>query len=103
MASHLQGTYPGPWQHAGVQKTCSHSPSSPPQLLVLQYTSPLDGHFLPVPSRCQYCLPSFFLIIIFIRLIAPGLSCGTQGPSLQLFVAEFLVVACKLLAVVWGV
>lgn len=39
MAGHLQGSYPGPWQHAGVQKTCSHSPPTP-QLLVLQYTSP---------------------------------------------------------------
>ena len=51
-------------------------------------------------------LPFFFflfLIIIFIYLIAPGLSCGTQDPSLQLLVVEFLVVACKLLAVAWGI
>ena len=64
MASHLQSTYPGPWQHARVQKTLVTSPL-PSQLLVLQYTSPLDGHFLPVPSRGQYCLPSFFFSSFF--------------------------------------
>ena len=78
-------------------------PPRPPNSWFFNTLLPLMDIFFQFPQDASTVFLPFFKIIICIRLIAPGLSCGTQDPSLQLLVAEFLVVACRLLAVAWGI
>ena len=78
-------------------------PPRPPNSWFFNTLLPLMDIFFQFPQDASTVFLPFFKIIICIRLIAPGLSCGTLDPSLQLLVAEFLVVACRLLAVAWGI